>query len=477
LPSKPINNCNPEERAENLSDSRYEGVAPCDQMHLLPNAGGDSSNKKMGFFLKKGEFHVHIRSNFMQTLNQGHLLDYHTLALGAGLGYISPQWKGLQIGFSGFFVFQIYEHNLTRPDPTTGAGNRYEITLYDMNNPQNKSDLDRLEDLYITYRRKGFALKLGRQKINTPLLNEQDNRMRPNIFSGALMEYRLKNWDFLAAFFNQAALRGTLEWYTIEESFGVYPFGRNPLGGAESYKHHIHTKGIGLLGCKRKKETRNYQWKIEGWNYWVQNVFNTTFLQTDLKIKNTDTSPFFGIQGFYQTALGQGGNPEPTKAYMLPGERTWALGARAGINLGKHSFSLNFLRIGENGRFLFPREWGREIFYASLPRERFEGNADLNALTLKYNITFPIKGLSGEMGVSQANPPAVNDFKRNKYGLPAYYHFLGQLRYKFAGYLEGLNLRLLIANKTSQKTKEVSESFRINRVDLWHINFIVDYFF
>jgi hypothetical protein len=465
-----------EKKTENLSDGHYEGVAACEPASALA-CPSDSSKSMLGIFLKKGKFSIHIRSNFMQTLNKGALLDYHTLALGAGLGYVSPRWKGLQVGFSGFFVFQIYEHNLTRPDPTTGAGNRYEITLYDMNNPKNKSDLDRLEDLYIRYEHKGWILKLGRQKINTPLLNEQDNRMRPNIFNGAFMEYQFKNGGLLAAFFNQATLRGTLDWYAIEESFGVYPFGRNPLGVAQSYKHHTRTKGIALLGFRYKKETENYQWKTEGWNYFVQNVFNTTFLQTDLKIKNSDTSPFLGLQGFYQTAVGEGGNPEPAKAYILPQEKTWAIGARAGINLDKHTFSINFLRIAETGRFLFPREWGREVFYASLPRERFEGNADLNALTLRYNAALPIKGLSAEIGVSQVNLPSASDIKKNKYGLPAYYHFLGQLRYKFEGYLEGLNLRLLIVNKTSQKTKEVSESFRINRVDLWHINFIVDYFF
>jgi hypothetical protein len=475
--SSVINRRDAEQHPENLSDSHYEGVAAFEQAHQLPAAANDSSKKKFSAHLKKGNFHIHIRSNFMQTINRGGLLDYHTLALGGGLGYTSPQWKGFQVGFSGFFVFQIYEHNLTIADPSTGSGNRYEITLYDMNNPENKTDLDRLEDLYIIYKHKGFMLKLGRQKINTPLLNEQDNRMRPSIFSGALIEYRFKNWDFLAAFFNQATLRGTLDWYTIEESFGVYPFGRNPLGGPESYKHHTHTKGIALLGGRYKKETENYKWKIEGWNYFVQNVFNTTFLQTDLKIKKTETSPFLGLQGFFQTAVGEGGSPEPTRAYILPQEKAWAIGGRAGISMGKHTFSLNFLHIGESGRFLFPREWGREVFYASLPRERFEGNGDLNALTLKYNVTFPIKGLYGEIGVSQVNPPALNDVPKNKYGLPAYYHFLGQLRYKFDGYLEGLNLRLLIVNKTSQKPKEVPESFRINRVDLWHINFIIDYLF
>jgi hypothetical protein len=130
-----------------------------------------AADKKLGEDLLKGKFEFHFRSFWMHTENRGALLDYQTLAKGAGLGYYSPEWKGFHFGFSGFFVFQMYQMNLHKSDPTTQNGNRYEILMYDMNDFENNSDLDRLEDFYLSYEKSKIKLVLGRQKINTPFLN------------------------------------------------------------------------------------------------------------------------------------------------------------------------------------------------------------------------------------------------------------------------------------------------------------------
>ena len=92
---------------------------------------------KLGEDLKKGEFDFHARSFFMSTINAGDLLDYSTLATGAGVGYTSPEWKGFQLRFNGFFTFQVFEQNVRIADPITGGVNRYELLLYDMNDLTN----------------------------------------------------------------------------------------------------------------------------------------------------------------------------------------------------------------------------------------------------------------------------------------------------------------------------------------------------
>ena len=119
--------------------------------YILPDS--DSLERKLGRDLDKGRFEFHARSFFMSTVNRGDLLDYSAMAAGAGLGYYSPKWKGFHFGFSGFFVFQLFEHNIYKSDPTTNNTNRYEILLFDMNDFSNRRDLDRLEEFYlqITY--------------------------------------------------------------------------------------------------------------------------------------------------------------------------------------------------------------------------------------------------------------------------------------------------------------------------------------
>lgn len=434
-------------------------------------------DKKLGEDLMKGKFEFHFRSFWMHTENRGALLDYQTLAKGAGLGYYSPEWKGFHFGFSGFFVFQMYQMNLHKSDPTTQNGNRYEILMYDMNDFENDSDLDRLEDFYLSYEKSKIKLVLGRQKINTPFLNEQDNRMRSNVFNGLTAEYKFKNIKLYGAWLNAATLRGTVHWYELGKSVGVYPFGRNPFGSSESYKNNTSTLGIGISALEWKKEKEKYQNHLQVWNYYAQNIFNLSFFQNDFKYNTLPGVLNLGLQGFYQNTVGEGGNPNPVLSYRMLNEQTFGWGSTIGWHYKKHKLSINNLYIHNSGRFLFPREWGREQFYVSLPRERLEGNGGVNSYTLMYRYLPNQKNWYVQSGVSKVDMPSVNDLRLNKYGVPSYYHLMLLADYKFEGYLEGLDIKMIVAHKLSQNPDEVEDVYRINRVDLWNFSCIVDYRF
>ncbi|WP_158857028.1 OprD family outer membrane porin [Lunatibacter salilacus] len=432
------------------------------------------SKGSLGDKIKTGKVEFHLRSFFMGTHNKGMLTDYHTNALGAGIGYYSPSFKGFQFGFSGFFVFQLYAHNLNKVDPSTGNINRYEVLLYDMNNVENTKDLDRLEDLYLSYQLNKFKAVFGRQKINTPLLNEQDNRMRPNIFNGLTLGYETDSWKWMAAWYNHVTMRGTVNWYSVENSFGVYPFGRNVYGTSSGYKGNISSKGIGVLGAIFQK---NDSPKIQVWNYLAENVFLINFIQADTQMDLGGMDLLLGAQGFHQAAINHGGNSDPELTFMMRGEKSAGFGAKVGLKHRGNTFSINYLGISDQGRFLFPREWGRENFFASLSRERFEGNGGVTALTAKYEFSLAkYPNLNGLLGASSVNNPDIDLFSLNKYGVPSYYHFAGALDYSFHGYLDGMKLKFLLINKTG-KNNEVPDKYRINRVDLWNLNIVVDYKF
>jgi hypothetical protein len=430
--------------------------------------------KNLGEELKSGKVDFHIKSFFMSTLNKGDLLNYSTLASGAGIGYTSPEWKGFEARFSGFFTFQIFENNIRIADPTTGAGNRYEILLYDMNDLTNTNRLDRLEELFIAYRINRLKFTLGRQKIITPMLNEQDNRMRPNVFGGLSAIYSGFNYKLTAMWINSVTIRGTVDWYSIEESYGVYPFGRNPFGQPSDYKGNISSKGIGMLGFQFYKSGLTAQ----AWNYHADNVFNMSFAQSDYSFNvGGKTNLHLGLQGFYQFAVKDGGNPDPGRAFILPDEKGFGGGSKVGLFSGRHYVSLNFLGISDKGRFLFPREWGRETLYASLSRERYEGSGDMQAWVLKYDLITPVDGLFAQLGAGTVNHSDMNVFKTNKYGIPSYYHFSGMLDFKFKEFLEGLNLQLLVINKKSKNGDTLPDQLKINRVDMWNLNLVMDYRF
>ena len=444
--------------------AQHHEVVPTD---TLPN------KKMFGTILNSGKFEFHLRSYFMRTDNEAGLLDYSTWGTGAGLGYFSPRWKGLGIGFSGFFVFRHFENNITLKDPVTGLDNRYELPLYDVHHPENSHDMDRLEEFYISYENEIYSAEFGRQHFDSPLLNSSDNRMRPNLFSGFTARFHPEKWRITASWFSHLISRGSLEWVPVEESIGFYSTGRNPTGSEETYVHHLESEGIGILGIEYKEEDLS----LKAWTYWAEGIFAISFAEGvwNLKLKS-DLKAIFGVQGFYQTALGNGGNPDPQKAYTLPGENTYGVGVRSGILWGHNQLMVNYLGISNQGRFLFPREWGREQFFVSMQRERYEGMGGVHGIHLGFERTV-LEQLKLALGAGMVSTPDLENVVLNKYGLPDYYHFTGLVDYRFGGFFKGLDLQLLVAYKGEQSALEVPKSYVINRVNMTNLSMILDYRF
>lgn len=112
-----------------------------------------------------------------------------------------------------------------------------------------------------------------------------------------------------------------------------------------------------------------------------------------------------------------------------------------------------------------------------MPRERYEGAGGMNAYVIKYDLVTPVDGLFVQMGAGLVNHSSMTSFTTNKYGIPSYYHFTGMHEYRFKNSLEGLNLQFLAVNKSAKERNSLSDINKINRVDMWNLNFIVDYRF
>ncbi|MEN2281091.1 hypothetical protein AAGF08_03065 [Algoriphagus sp. SE2] len=434
----------------------------------------DPDKTLFGKVLKEGKFEFHLRSYFMATQNQGYLLDYQTWGTGAGIGYFSPRWKGLGLGFSGFFVFRHFENNVTAIDPLTQSPNRYEILLYDLQNPTNHKDLDRLEEFFLSYEKESLSIWVGRHHFDSPFLNASDNRMRPNLFSGISVEVKPGKLGVKASWFSHVISRGSLEWLSVEESFGLYNTGRNPLDSEESYKHHIDSKGIASLGFDYVSDRA----KFESWSYLAEGVFGLSTLQATGHLDmNLGPEFLWGIQGFYESAVGDGGNENPQKAYILPNEQTSGLGLRGGLKWPKSKLTLNYLKISDKGRFLFPREWGREQFFVSLPRERFEGLGGVSVRMIKYDQSLVDEKLKIGVGFSHVDNPDHNDFHLNKYGIPDYFQVSGLVDYRFKGFFQGLDLQLQVVGKKEAPSQELPPESIINKVNMINYSLIVDYRF
>jgi hypothetical protein len=424
---------------------------------------------------KRGQVNGHFRYFFMHTNNQSGLSDYYANAAGGGLRFETARFHGFQFAVSGFYTFNIGSSNLASLDDSTGQANRYEVALFDVEDPLNKKDIDRLEELYIKYTHKKSSIAIGRQLLNTPFVNLQDGRMRPTGVEGIwLLSDQIKKTHLQAGLLYAISPRGTTKWFDVGRSIGVFPVGVNENGNKSGYKEHVESNGILLLGIEHQIH-KNIQ--IKFWEMLVKNVMNTQLLQADM-VSGKESNQFFtGLQVVTQQAVNDGGNADPTKAYIKKGATSLSFGARAGFKNKRINTSVNYNRITSNGRYLMPREWGRDPFFTFMPRERNEGVGGLHAVVMKLDYKIPKQRINLAITGGYFDMPDVVDFRLNKYGLPSYTQLNLDIRYQFEGMMKGLDAQILWVHKGKVGDTYQNKRFEINKVKMCNFNAVLNYHF
>jgi hypothetical protein len=438
------------------------------------NATEDSSSLLFAF--KHGDLNGHFRYFFMATDNASGLSDYFANAGGGGLHYNTARFHNFQFGISGFYVFNLYSSPFDAIDSTTGQTNRYELGLFDVEDPLNHKDIDRLEELYLKYHLKETHFTLGRQLINTPFINLQDGRMRPTGVEGIWIEStQLKNTKIEGGYIYAVSPRSTTKWYNIEESIGIYPSGVNIDGSKSNYHDHLSSGGVGMLGITNKP----LKWlKFQLWDLYTDNIFNSALAQVDVEIPTKKQVKFYtSAQFIRQDALNDGGNVDPSKTYFTKNGKAMTFGGRIGLKTEKWDVSANFNHITDHGRYLMPREWGRDPFFTFMPRERNEGVGNSTAAVLKMAHKIPKYRIQTSLMAGYINMPDVKNTFLNKYGFPSYYQINADVRYAFAGFLKGLDVQVLAVAKINAGETYGNDRFVINKVNMVTYNLVLNYHF
>jgi hypothetical protein len=433
----------------------------------------DSSSLIYAFH--NGQFSGHFRSFSMATINQGTLSDYAAQGVGGGLRYETAPFKKFQLGVSGFFIYNLASSNLGKRDETTNSLNRYEIGLFDIENPYNKNDLDRLEELFIRYYLNRGSITIGKQILRTPFINPQDGRMRPTTLEGIwLLLKPAEELSIEGGWIYAISPRSTIRWFRIGESIGVYPVGVNPDGNPSGYKHVLNSKGIALVQATLKKSSG---WTFQVMNQFTENIFNTAFAQVDYDWKTKGKTWKIALQYTRQDAVNFGGHKDADKTYFSKGSSANVISGRLRLQEGFWETSLNLTRITKAGRFLNPREWGRDPFFTFMQRERNEGLADLNAIMVKTTRKFPKNHLFTTLAAGYYDLPEPSNAALNKYGMPSYWQFNLDIKYDFGKMLKGLDLDFLYVYKANAIKTATDPRFIFNKVNMSNINIIFNYHF
>ena len=425
--------------------------------------------KSVKQFFLEGKIGGHMRNFFMSTTNNKVLKDHFANAIGFELNYETAKVKGFSLGIAGLFTFNTFSTKLDALDLLTNKTARLETELFDIEDPKNKTDLDRLDELFLNFEDEKFDVTLGRFTFNSPLINPQDGRMKPYSSQGINTNiYFSKKTTLKLAAFNNFSPRGTIKWYSIDDVLGIYTTGVNSDGTPSGYKGFTNSNVVVATGFEQHF---GKAFKLNLWDYVIQNVSNTAYLKAEFELgKNFE----FGFEAQHQNKISNGGNANTANAYFEQ-EKSFLYGSKIGFHKNKFALSLNYLRITDDGKFLFPREFGREQFFVTVPRGRLEGLSNASLLMLKSKLNLD-KQWELELDLGEAWLPAFNNYKQNKYGATSYHNAVANVVYTpKSKTLEGLNFKLLYVTKIG--AQDIPLAHQYYNVNFHNINFITQFKF
>lgn len=436
---------------------------------IFSNASAQETKKKIELSPD-----VHFRTFWMSTTYPSDFKNDFALGTSLNLGAkvkITEPWT-IQVGYRIFG--NLWSSDITEPDPLTGQFNRYETGLFDLLNPEDKF-FGKLEMFNVKFSKEKWGFQLGRFGINTPWINGQDGRLSPTGIEGGHIwltpnpKWKVDIWGI-----GGMSVRGSSEWLGVGESIGVFPVGRGVDGQKSQYSGVTDSDFIGIFEVSRQTEQLG---KLVFSQTFVQNISTTFWLSWDRSFGSKEGSKLWitGIQFGYQQGIGEGGNELENLRFKNPEDKNGLVSTRFGYKKKRWLTHVNFSKVWGNGRWLSPREWGKDPWYTFIPRERNEGFQSVDAISIFLSHTFPSIPLELYSHLGFHWLPDVSDAAANKYAMPSYRQINLGAKYSPVKFKKS-TFHLLIMNKEALGTPDLTGSQRYNKVEMIHVNLIFNWY-
>lgn len=231
--------------------------------------------------IANGTFSGQFRSFYIDRTYSGTLENNrNSLSLGGHLGYTSDAWNGLSLGvrlYSTNFV-DIHgsdDRSAASYDPSLFGGDFDSYTF--------------VGELFANYTRGNTNIKIGRQRLDTPLAGSDEARMLPNLFEAAVLSNTdIKDTTLILAHVTKESVGTFGNVYTppgvlsIQSGYGLgfkeATSGRFRDMGAVALGSGTDTDGVtaaaaiysGIAGLK-----------LQAWDYYAHDILNALYLQAD----------------------------------------------------------------------------------------------------------------------------------------------------------------------------------------------------
>ncbi len=440
-----------------------------------------------------GHLSGQLRTFTLLEENRNPLHDYQATAIGGKLLYQSPSDYPIRL-IVGVYTSRFLHDNLSSLSTEPLASNknsRYAIGLVDTTDYDEESVTD-IGEANLRYQSGKNILTLGRMKLDTPFVNAQDGRMIPTLVQGVWIKLAPQAYCSLqAGYINAFWNRNTPRWKSVEDALGYgYEMGNTPLETTTASNYYNNTSSDGLF-IANLRYAPNDTLRVDLWDYYLENIFNLAYAEGSVSHILGSVELTYALQYLYQQQSGDGGNSEDNtpqasntqkaKSYMQEGEESITYGVKTTLRHHTSRLSLAYNQTTDKGRFLFPREWGKEPLFTFQKRERSEGSGNCHAWMASLEHDFS-NGWEMILSYGEYHKTDPKESKYNKYGFPSYTHYNIDLFYRFSGVFKGLKAEYLLTRKEVRgNTYQVAGSseynfiFRKNEMTLH--NLILNYDF
>ena len=206
----------------------------------------------------------------------------NSLAIGGNLGFETAPINGISIGAKFYTTNGLDIHSGTR------SSANYDPSLYG----DGFDSYSMVGEAYINYKQDNTNVRIGRQKLNTPLAGADDARMLPNLFEAVVLSNTaVQDTTLIAAHVTRESVGtfgnvyGTAGQLALQSGYG--------LGYKEGTNGHFADMGVVALGANTDtlgvttgaviyKGIENVT--LQAWDYYAHDILNAIYLQADYKL-------------------------------------------------------------------------------------------------------------------------------------------------------------------------------------------------
>lgn len=231
----------------------------------------------------KGKVSGQIRAFYIDRTYSGIVENNrNSLAVGGWIGYESPAFNGLTFGAK---VYGTYGFDIHDEDADVVGSASYDPSLYG----DNFENYAFIGEAYLNYAIGNTNIKIGRQKLNTPLAGADDARMLPNLFEAAVLSNTdIDNTTLILAHVTKETVGtfgnvyGAASALSLQSGYG--------LGYKEGTNGDFADMGVIALGAGTDTSgvtAASVIYKgipgltFTAWDYYAHDILNAVYLQAD----------------------------------------------------------------------------------------------------------------------------------------------------------------------------------------------------